>query len=1504
MHKEELSKIDECRFRIPKSYKKGMRVDGIIYADDKLINDIKRDNAFEQVANTAFLPGIVKNSLAMPDIHWGYGFCLTKDAKILNNFGYHIPIGSFGKHWRDKTIKCIDLDLKMAAQTSILKFIKLKPKKVFRVVTKEGCEIRATPDHPFLTPSGMRPLEDLSSNDKIAIFPFEGVPYQEPSQKIIISEGDIRKTLVKLGRKPFSPKFEIVLRKLKERKLLPLAYNHPKLPFILKIMGFVFGDGSMNFIGKRGDGVLHFSGKPQDLEEARKDLINIGYTPSPIHFQKVNISQNGNKYYNCYSFLVNASSLVVLLETLGVPRGTKVSQAYRVPKWIFKAPLWQKRLFLAALFGCELRKPHRRLGRRGYFNAPVFPMAKREELVKNGNDFLKDISRLLKEFGVRTFYINKRKKRINTKGKVSWALELLISPKPENLLNLWSKIGFEYNAERSFIANVAVQYLKLKIKILKEKEKAIKVEIPQLLRNKLSYKKIALQLAGNPLTKRFIMDVCWKLNRGKKIVPRIPFSFPSFENYLKEVTQGLSRSGMVWSEIKEIKEVPYKSFVYDFTVSHPDHNFIANNFVVSNCIGGVAATDPEEGGVISPGGVGFDINCLSPDTMITSELGYRMKIKDFENIYDKENIACIDFSVNKKVCSSIRFFLKRKPRRKVFKVKVYSGNEIIATEDHPLYTKDGMKEIKKLLPNEEVAIYPFEGNDYQNPSSEIIVDEDNVKRFLREIGKDGSGNGLNQILFQFRKKKLLPLRYNSPQLPFLLKLMGYCFGDGIIYFTNKTKKGVVCFYGEKEDLMDIRNDLSRIGFDSGGIYSRQRHYKITTFYSTYEFERKEFVLKVTSSTLATLLGVLGTPVGNKCRNPYPFPSWLFKSPLWQKRLFLASFFGAELSAPKTMTGHGYNFYCPTISMNKIKPYLDNGRMFLKTISFLLSEFGVTTKEISIRKEYVNKNGLVSYRLRLLISGDSANLIKLYSKIGFEYNRKRSFLANCAVQYSKLKERHIEERNLVAAQARILHSQQDATVSEILNNFSQFSWANERFIERSIYEGRKTSPRVGKNFVTFEKFCREATEGLGYSGMVWDRIEQIEELKDFGNFVYDFTIDNPHHNFVANCFVVSNCGVRLLKTELNYDDIEGKLKDIADSLYQNVPSGLGSKGKIKLTFSDERKIAVEGAKWAIERGMGEDNDIECCEENGKANGADPDNVSKRAYERGKQQVGTLGSGNHFLEVQVIDEIFDGIKAEALGLRKGQITVMIHSGSRGFGYQICDDYIKVMLGCLSKYDIDVPDRQLACAPLGSKEAKQYLGAMNAAANYAWCNRQVLMHLARVSFEKALSSSWKSLGMELIYDVTHNIAKIEEHTVNGKKKALCVHRKGATRAFGPGNKMIPEKYRELGQPVIIPGDMGRASYLLIGTRKAETDTFASTCHGAGRVKSRHQALKTIDLGSVIDGLKSKGIEVRASGKRTIIEEAPEVYKDIDDVVNVVHNCGISLKICRMKPLCVVKG
>ncbi len=384
----------------------------------------------------------------------------------------------------------------------------------------------------------------------------------------------------------------------------------------------------------------------------------------------------------------------------------------------------------------------------------------------------------------------------------------------------------------------------------------------------------------------------------------------------------------------------------------------------------------------------------------------------------------------------------------------------------------------------------------------------------------------------------------------------------------------------------------------------------------------------------------------------------------------------------------------------------------------------------------------------------------------------------------------------------------------------------------------------------------------------------------------------------------NCGIRLLKTNLTLEDVKNKITKIVNTLYQDIPSGVGSTGDVRVSYREEKKILLTGAKWVVEYGLGVKEDLECCEDFGAIEGACPDCVSERAYKRGKNQIGTLGSGNHFIEVQVVDELFDQSIAKELGVSIGQITVMIHSGSRGLGFQVCDDSLRTMVKCLAKYGIDVPDRQLSCTPINSPEAKNYIGAMRAAANYAWANRQALMHRVRLSFEKIFSTGWQSLGMDLIYDVAHNIAKFEEHLVDGKVKTLCVHRKGATRAFGPGNPALPLKYQKIGQPVIIPGDMGTASYLLVGTKKAETESFSSTCHGAGRVKSRHEAIRTVDLDRLIKELKEKGIEVRAAGKKTIVEEAPSAYKDIDRVIDVVEQAGLSKKVCRMRPICVIKG
>jgi len=379
----------------------------------------------------------------------------------------------------------------------------------------------------------------------------------------------------------------------------------------------------------------------------------------------------------------------------------------------------------------------------------------------------------------------------------------------------------------------------------------------------------------------------------------------------------------------------------------------------------------------------------------------------------------------------------------------------------------------------------------------------------------------------------------------------------------------------------------------------------------------------------------------------------------------------------------------------------------------------------------------------------------------------------------------------------------------------------------------------------------------------------------------------------------------MRSGLSRTDIQGRIKELVEALFVNIPSGVGSHRKdLKLSREEERRVLKKGAKWAVEKGFGSGEDIDHIEEHGCIEGGDPDRVSEKAIERGRPQLGTLGSGNHFVEVGYVAEVFDETIAQVLGLWKDQATVIVHTGSRGLGHQVCDDYIRVMLDAARKYQIELPDLQLCCAPVSSPEGKRYLEAMACAANFAFTNRQMITHWVRETFEQVFRKGPRDLKLDLIYDVCHNIAKIETHTVNGKKKKLCIHRKGATRAFPPNHPDIPLDYQSIGQPVLIPGDMGRCSYVLVGTERAMEETFGSTCHGAGRVMSRHQAVKAAKGRAIVRELADKGIIVKGASQGTIVEEIPEAYKDVNDVVNVVHHAGISRKVAKLVPMGVIKG
>lgn len=381
----------------------------------------------------------------------------------------------------------------------------------------------------------------------------------------------------------------------------------------------------------------------------------------------------------------------------------------------------------------------------------------------------------------------------------------------------------------------------------------------------------------------------------------------------------------------------------------------------------------------------------------------------------------------------------------------------------------------------------------------------------------------------------------------------------------------------------------------------------------------------------------------------------------------------------------------------------------------------------------------------------------------------------------------------------------------------------------------------------------------------------------------------------------NCGVRLLASTLTADDVRPKIRELVNQLFRDIPSGAGRKGSVQLSYKDLERVMLEGAGWMVENGYGEPVDLEHCEENGAIDGADPAAVGDRPRQRGLAQVGTLGSGNHFLEVQYVERVFEPEIAQRLGLYENEVVVLIHSGSRGFGHQVCTDYLRDMDPAMRRYKLELPDRQLACVPANSPEGQAYLGAMRASANFAWANRQGITHFTREAFKRIFG---QEETLRVVYDVCHNIAKLERHTVNGRERRVLVHRKGATRAFPTGRPEVPAAYKDIGQPVLIPGSMGTASYVLVGAKGSLEETFGTTCHGAGRVMSRTAAKKSSYAANAKQRLEEQGVIVRSETRDGISEEIPEAYKDVDAVINVVHNAGLSRRVARLKPMGVIKG
>ena len=844
------------------------------------------------------------------------------------------------------------------------------------------------------------------------------------------------------------------------------------------------------------------------------------------------------------------------------------------------------------------------------------------------------------------------------------------------------------------------------------------------------------------------------------------------------------------------------------------------------------------------------------------------KISDLDRFWNKKNLKLCDIKTKTTEESDVLCFMQKEEIENIYEIKTKFNNTIMVTGDHPILTTDGMINADKLHEKDNVITHPFSGVEFEEPTHEIILQESHIDAVLDELNIDNKGNAKGQIKSYLRKLGLLEIRYDSEKLPILLKIIGFVLGDGVISFVNK-RKGFVHFYAKREDLKEIQSDIKELGFECPNIFERLRNHSIDTYYGNQKFDFNETSIMKKSTAFAVLLVALGAPYGKKVTKSYRVPKWVLNAPLWQKRLFLAAFFGAELSKPSTL--NKYNFYEPQLNMNKLEKLKESAIDFLNDIRLILSEFNVQTSyPVDVDGYQYNGKDGKTCGIRLKIKSNMENLIRFFGTVGYEYNKNKKAEACYAKSYLEMKKVLIEAK-----------------------------------ISVNISEGiiLKTLPRVGTDFISYEDF--KNSNVYGEEGFVIDEIRSIK-LLPYSGFVYDLTMNDSNHNFIANSLVVSNCGMRLITTNLKINEVKPKLRELVDTFFRTVPAGVGVKGFVKINRSQFDDVMTQGVRWCVENGYGWEEDIERVEEHGVIKGADPAKVSDKAKSRGLDQIGTLGSGNHYLEVQLVaaENIFDQQIAERFGIFKDQVVVMVHCGSRGFGHQIGTDYLRIFDGAMKKYNINVNDKELACAPFSSKEGQDYYAAMACAANMAFVNRQVILHRIREGFSKVFKRSAEDLGMHMIYDVAHNIAKVEEHKVGNKTKKVLVHRKGSTRSFAPNHPELAKLYRDVGQPVIIGGSMETGSFLLVGTDKAMDETFGSTAHGSGRTMSRTQAKREVSGDQLQKDMEKRGIYVRAVSMSGLAEEAGRAYKDINDVIDAVSKAGISKPVVGLKPIGNVKG
>lgn len=981
-----------------------------------------------------------------------------------------------------------------------------------------------------------------------------------------------------------------------------------------------------------------------------------------------------------------------------------------------------------------------------------------------------------------------------------------------------------------------------------------------------------------------IDEVRWELSKKSKEKMIVPGMIYATERILKELDTN------VFDQLSNVATLPgIQKYAFCMPDAHSGYGFP---------IGGVAAFDPKEGGVISPGGIGFDIGCIHPKTRVNLEHGTWLRAEELDKWKGRLNLPLFDHKTANQKYAELLVLLKSNKNEHVYKIKTKSGRTLSVTGEHPILTKEGYIKAECIKESDKVLIQGFRGVEYESPNSEKIIDQKDIEKILDKLNKTNKGSSRTQIINFLKKRNLIELRYDSQKLPILLKLMGFILGDGVITFV-KEKKGFIHFHGKSEDLEEIKIDLEKIGMQTSKVHKRTRHHNIKTNYGVSEFDFEEYRIVIHSTAFAVLFVALGLPFGRKTEKKYRVPKWIINSPRWHKRLFIASFFGAELATPKTYDGH--NFYDLRLNMNKSIDLKENAIDFLNDIRLLLYDLGVNSRE-PVNVEGNNYKGKISNTvgLRFLIPGKVENLIKFFEEVSYEYNKEKKKIASLAANYLRLKQEHIQKRLNIRKKAKKLYDS-GLSPSEIVEELKT-DFAGEHFIRHLIYDRQMLLPRVTMKFESFAKYQEKA---CGNDGFAWDEIKDIEKIDYFGS-VYDLTINDENQNFLANNLVVHNCGMRLIRTNLTVEDVEPKLKDLVDLLYKMVPAGVGRKGFVSLTKEDFDDVIRKGAEWCVENNYGWKEDLDNIEENGRIKNAEPSKVSDKAKSRGIHQLGTLGSGNHYLEIQTVkkENVFRKETAEKFGINKeNQIMIMVHCGSRGFGHQIGTDYLQKFLDAMPKYGIKILDRELACAPLNSPDGQDYFKAMACGANLAMANRQVITHQIREAFRKVFDKEPREMDMGVIYDVSHNIAKIEKWFVDKKEKELIVHRKGSTRCFGPSRKEMTGLFKQTGQPVIVGGSMETGSYLLVGADQSEK-TWGSTMHGSGRTMSRTKAKQIVNGEKLQRDMIKKGIYVKAVSMSGLAEEAGIAYKNINEVVDTMEIAGVSKKVAALKPIGNIKG